>query len=245
MRKIIYLISILFIFKTSYSQKKYSLGFSLGLGKNYFVNSFNKDEKHFEFNSPNSLLLGIQFVKLINQNNQIVTQFSYSTKKVKLEYNTNEPEIPYNVNEIITDKYDCLSLSVGYRKPIKIWKKSIFAQIDLTSDYNVNFAQSNSGTGNGTRDFNEEILYKSFILNNLGQKSFTIGTTLSSGFYLGKNKKSEISLNVNIPFNNIHNKTSNYQYVWQYQGKEYVHNIDYKGKIIYPSIKYTFYAFSK
>jgi hypothetical protein len=249
MRKILALIVILFVFQNSIAQEKYALGFSFGLGKNYFHNDYATDTNHFNFESPTSIAIGTQLVNYINPKNQVVLKLGYTSKKVKFEYETNEPDIPYNVNETIVDKYNCLSLSAGYRKPFHVGTLTMFAEIDLVADYNVNVAQAAEGTGNGTGDvsipLDGPIVYQAMGIDNLGQKSVTVGSTVALGFNFGKRKHSELSLNINIPFNNIQNKTSHYQYIWQYQGKEYLHELDYKGSIIYPSVVFTYYAFNR
>ncbi|MES2484518.1 MAG: hypothetical protein V4581_01005 [Bacteroidota bacterium] len=248
MRRILTIITLLFVFQSN-AQQKYALGFSFGLGKNYFHNDYTTDANHFNFESPTSITIGTQLVKYINPKNQLVFKLGYTSKKIKFVYETNEPDIPYNVNETTIDKYNCLSLSAGYRRPFHISTLKMFAEIDLVADYNVNGSQSTEGNGNGTGDSNtpldEPILYQFNGTDNIGQKSITMGSTVALGFNFGKKEHSELSFNINVPFNNIQNKTSAYQYNWQYQGKEYAHKLDYKGSIVYPSVVFTYYAFNK
>jgi len=249
MKKALATIALLLTVQNFHAQEKYALGFSFGFGKSYFHNDYTTEANHFNFESPTSVTIGTQLVKYINPKNQVVFKLGYTSKKVKFEYNTNEPDIPYSVNETTEDKYNCLSLSAGYRRPFNISTLKIFAEVDLVADYNVNGSQSTEGNGNGTGDGNipldEPILYQFNGTDNIGQKTITMGSTVALGFNFGKKKHSELSFNINIPFNNIQNKTSAYQYNWQYQGREYVHKLNYKGSIIYPSVVFTYYAFNR
>ena len=168
---------------------------------------------------------------------------------MEFEYNTNEPNIPYTVNDISIEKYDVISLSFGYRRTIRIRNIKTFVEIDFVSDYNLNVAISSEGTGNGIGDPNiplsEDILFRNTGTSHIGEKSYTFGNNFTVGFNLGKKRQYEISGNINIPYNRIQKTTATYLYQWSYQGKEYNHYLNYKGSIIYPSIKLTMYVFNK
>jgi hypothetical protein len=238
--------SMLF-FNAGTAQQNYDLGLSLGLGKSFFHNEFPTDNNHYSFVNPTSIAVGTQLVKNLNANNQLVFKLGYSSKRIKFEYNLNEITIPLKVNDAIIDKYNCFSLSAGYRRPFQINNINFFAEIGLTTDYNVNVAQSSKGSSNDnfTVPFNGPVTYHFTGIDNLGNKSITIGSTVSLGCKFGMRKRSELSFNINIPFNDIQKNPSNHHYVWEYQGTEYVHNLNYKGSVIYPSINYTMYVFTK
>lgn len=249
MRNIFFTIIFFMISSSIYGQEKYSLGFSFGVGKNYFKNSLETDSNHFKFYNPSSIAIGTQFVKHLNAKNHIVSQFEYTIKKVAFKYNTNESRIPYAINENIIEKYDCLSLSIGFRRTLKIKSLQTFVEIDLIADYNLNSSIGSKGTGNYDGNENtplsESILYNSSSTDNIGKKSLTIGNTLSLGLNFGKKKHFEFSANINIPYNKIQTKTSSYQYQWEYQGNIYYHYLNYRGSIIYPSLKFAYYVFNK
>lgn len=247
MKNILLLIFCILLSQNINAQEKYALGFSFGIGQNYFNNKFETDGNHFKFDNPASILIGAQLIKYINAKNQIVAQLNYTSKRVKFEYNSNEPNIPFNENAIIIDKFDCFAIAFGYRRSIQISNVITFIEIDLVTSYNVNFAQGSVGSGStdDSATITEPILYQRTIINNLGQESITIGSNFTFGFNFGKKKSSELSFNLDIPFSNIQSKTSNFQYIWQYQGLEYTHNLNYIGRIIFPSLKFTYYVFKK
>ena len=120
MKKIFCFIFIIIISTFSQSQQKWAAGINIGFGKNYYSNDYQTNPNHFSFESPMSILIGAQFIKFTNKNSQIVEQLSYTTKKIQLNYKTNETNLPYEVNEEVTDKYDCFSFSIGYRKPFVV-----------------------------------------------------------------------------------------------------------------------------
>lgn len=234
------------------AQKKYSFGFGFGVGKNFYNNNLETDKNHFKFNNPSSFNISSQFINHLDEKNKIVLSLGYTNKKISLEYSLNEQNIPITLNENIIEKYNSLQLATGYRKDIKIKKTNIFAEIDLTFDYNTNSALASIGNSNGRGNepnpnvsLENPVTFNSQSINNLGKKSFTIGTNLSTGIYIGKKQRNEISFNINIPFNNIQNKTSSLTYEWNYLGRNYVHTIKYKGKIIFPYLKFTYYVFEK
>jgi hypothetical protein len=244
---LIALISILLVVQKNNAQQNYAVGVSFGLGKSFFNNEFPTDNDHYNFEDPTSIAIGTQLVKNLDANNQLVLKLGYTSKKIKFEYNLNEPTIPLKVNETMIDKYNCLSISAGYRKPFKIRKLNLFAEVDLVADYNSNDAQATEGTMNDdfSVPFDGPISYHFSGTDNVGRHSITIGSTVAVGCKFGKRKHSELSLHVNIPFNDIQKKTSTYHYSWEYQGKVYNHYLNYKGSIIYPSIIYTLYVFNK
>ena len=131
MRKVILAIAMLLIVQKNYAQEKYALGFSFGLGKNYFDNTYNTDENHFNYKSPFSIGFGAQIVKYVNPKNEVVLKFGYTSQKIKFVYKTNERDIPYAVEETTIDKFNSLSLSIGYRRPFTIHQYKVFAEIDF------------------------------------------------------------------------------------------------------------------
>lgn len=231
------------------AQEKYSLGFSFGLGKNYYKNSYQTDGNHFKFENPTSISIGSQFIRHLSSKNHIVTKLEYISKKLQFEYNLNEPNIPYSMNEIYTEKYNVISLSFGFRRTILLKKVQTFVEIDFTTDYNLNVAVGSEGEGKGIGDSNiplaTDLLYSNFGKDHLGEKSYTFSNNLSIGFNFGRKMQYELSGNINIPYNKIQKSTGQYLYQWSYDGNEYNHNLDFKGRIIYPSFKFAMYVFNK
>jgi hypothetical protein len=241
------LITMFLVVQKNNAQQNYAVGVSFGLGKSFFHNELTTDHNHFNFEDPTSLAIGTLLVKNLDANNQLVLKLGYTSKKIKFEYNLNEPTIPLKVNETVIDKYNCLSISAGYRRRFKIMNLNLFAQIDLFADYNSYDAQATEGTTNDNFSipFDGPVSYHFTGTDNLGQHSITMGSSSAIGCSFGKRKHSEMSLNVSIPFNDIHKKTSTYHYSWEYLGREYNHILNYKGSIIYTSIIYTLYVFNK
>lgn len=244
------ILTILLIFQLSVGQEKNALGISFGLGKSLYRNKFETDNNHFKFNNPTSINIGMQYIRYLSSKNQIILNFDYTSKAIEMEYKLNEPNIPYSLKDNISEEYRSLSLSIGFRKTFLIQKKiKPFTEISLNGSYNINDEIVSSGNGNGTSNqelsVDNELLYNNLGTNNLGEESLVLGTNLGVGLIFGKKNQYEIIGNINIPFTQIQNRTSTYRYLWQYQGKTYNHNLNYKGAIFYPNLKFVYYVFKK
>ena len=248
-KKINLLIAILFTFQLSVGQEKNALGISFGLGKSFYQNKFETDSNHFKFNNPSSITIGMQYIKYLSSKNQIIFNIDYTTKSIEMDYTLNESSIPYSVKDNISEEYSSFSLSIGFRKTFLIQKKiKPFAEILLNGSYNINDEIVSSGDGNANDkqiSLDNQILFKNLNTNNLGEESTVLGTNLGIGLIIGKKNQYEIIGNINIPFNQIQNQTSTYQYQWQYQGNTYNHNLYYKGVVFYPNLKLVYYVFKK
>ena len=241
------IIAIIFfsMFSNSFkAQRNYSLGLSTGSGLNIYKNQGTTDSNHFSFKNSVSLFVGARILKNLDEKNNLFVDILYERKKIELEYSLNEPEIPFENQEIAGQKYSCLSFFFGYRRQIIDFNSfSTYVEAGVGSDYNVNTISSNRGNGGTTDDISEPIYYENISNTNLGEKSFTISTNLGFGFNFGHRNQFDAGLLLNIPFQKIQSKNSEYQYLWKYQGKEYIHKIEYIGKVYYPSLKLTYYFF--
>ena len=238
------LIIFYFLFTNYFkSQMNYSIGLSLGLGANIYSNQNNSDKNHFSFKNGISNYVGVKILKNLDEENKLFVDITYSRKKIELEYNLNESEIPFDNKEIVGQKYSSLSLFLGYRRLINFNNLSTYVEASVGADYNDNSISSNKGNGETNNEIAEPIYFENYSNTNLGEKSYTISSNIGFGIILGYRNQFDIGILMNIPFQKIQSKESNFKYIWKYQNKEYIHNIDYIGKIYYPSLKFTYYFF--
>ncbi len=237
------LLLLLISFNHLFSQSDYSLGVSFGYGMNIYRNSNSTDKNHFTFKHPFTANLSVKLIKNMDENNKLFAEVFYTRKKIEFEYNLNEPAIPFKNREIIGQSYDCISLYVGYRKVISGNALSTFIDLSFGADYNTNVLVSNKGNGQAQDELDGTVFYENYGNTNLGEKSYTLSSNIGAGLIFGTRNQYEIGAFLNFPFYKIQADVSGYQYIWKYEDKQYVHQLNYKGQIYYPSIKVTYYIF--
>lgn len=226
-----------------YSQSNYSLGITFGSGLNIYKNNLSTNENHFSSNKPLSFYLGLRLSKNLDEENKLFSELLFTRKKIEYEYNINEPEIPFTNKEVVGQKYDCISLFVGYRRLFHMNEKLIYIEASIGADYNNNVMSYNEGNGESQNGLNDAVYFENFYNTNLGEKSYTISTNIGFGLNFGLRNQYDIGLSLNFPIQKIQAKESNYQYIWNYKNKSYVHELNYIGNIYYPSIRFTYYVF--
>ncbi|MDQ1098331.1 MULTISPECIES: hypothetical protein [Chryseobacterium] len=225
------------------AQSSYSLGLTVGPGVNIYKNSLSTDKNHFKPNSPFSLSLGAKLVKNLDEENKLFADLLYTRKKIEYEYNINEPEIPFINKEKVGQKYDCISLYVGYRRLFPMNTSLVYIEASIGADYNNNVMSYNEGNGEAQEGIRETIYFENFYNTNLGEKSYTISTNIGFGLNFGTRSQYDIGLSLNIPIQKIQSQESHYQYTWNYSNKNYVHQLSYLGNIYYPNLRLTYYFF--
>lgn len=244
--KLLFNILILFSFLSSgnfYAQSNYSLGFIFGSGANMYKNSLPTDKSHFKSNKPMSLYIGARLLKNLDEENKLFADLLYTRKKIEYEYNINEPEIPFTNKETVGQKYDCISLFVGYRRLFPMNESLIYIEASIGADYNNNVMSYNEGNGEAQEGIKETIYFENFYNTNLGETTYTISMNIGFGLNFGSRNQYDIGLSMNIPTQKIQSKESNYQYSWNYMNKNYIHQLLYFGNVYYPSIRFAYYIF--
>lgn len=226
-----------------YSQSDYSLGITFGSGMNIYKNTLPTDKNHFSSNKPLSFYFGAKLLKNLDEENKLFTDLLITRKKIEYKYNLNEYEIPFNNKEIVGQKYDCISLFVGYRRLFPLHEKLLYIEASIGADYNNNVMSYNEGNGESLNELNETVYFENSYNTNLGEKSYTISSNMGFGLNFGMRNQYDIGLNINFPIQKIQSKESNYQYIWNYKNKNYVHQLNYFGNIYYPNIRLTYYVF--
>lgn len=233
-----------FIFSQNYfSQSDYSLGLTLGSGINFYKKTLPVDKNHFSSNKPVSLYIGLKLMKNLDEENKLFADLLLTRKKIEYDYNLNEPEIPFTNKETFGQKYDCISLFVGYRRLFPLRENYLYAEASVGADYNSNVMSYNEGTGESQENFNGSVNFENTYNTNLGEKSYTISSNIGFGLNFGARNQYDVGVNMNIPIQKIQTKESDYQYTWNYKNKEYIHQLKYFGTIYYPSLRLTYYFF--
>jgi len=236
-------IFLLFTFETDYSQTDYSLAITFGYGINFFENQNTIDKNHFRTNKPLSPYFGARLLKNLDEENKLFADFLITRKKIQYRYDLSEPDIPFINKENFGQKYDCISFFVGYRKLFPMNEKSLYFEASVGADYNNSVVIYNEGTGESQSGLSETVYFQNFYYANLGEKSYTISSNVGFGVNFGYRNQYDIGLSMNIPFQKIQTKESHYQYTWNYRTQEYIHDLKYVGRIYYPSLRLTYYAF--
>lgn len=226
-----------------YSQSNYSLGITFGSGMNIYKNNLPTDISQFRSNTPMSLYLGAKLYKNLDEENKLFADLLFTRKKIEYDYSINEPEIPFTNEETVGQKYDCISFFVGYRRLFPLNEKLIYIEASVGADYNNNVMSYNEGNGEPQEALNDAVYFENSYNTNLGEKTYTISTNVGFGLSFGTRSQYDIGLSMNFPMQKIQSKESNYQYVWNYKSKDYVHHFNYIGNIYYPSIRFTYYVF--
>lgn len=226
-----------------YSQSEYSLGITVGSGVNFYKNKLSADKTRFSPNKPISFYLGAKLMKNLDEKNKLFADFSVTRKKIEYEYNLNEPEIPFTNKEIFGQKYDCISIFVGYRKLFSLRESFVYIEGSLGADFNNNVMSYNEGNGETQNGLNGNIDYENSYNTNLGEKTYTISSNIGLGLNFGQRNQFDVGLSLNIPLQKIQSRESDYHYIWNYQNKKYVHQLKYLGNIYYPSLRLTYYVF--
>lgn len=121
------------------------MGISVGSGMNIFKNNLSSDKAQFSPKKPISFYFGGKLVKNLDENNKLFADLLITRKKIEYEYNLSEPEIPFTNKEIFGQKYDCISIYVGYRR-LFLWRESfIYVEGSVGADYNNNVMSYNRG----------------------------------------------------------------------------------------------------
>lgn len=182
-----------FIFSQHYfSQSEYSLGLILGSGINFYRNTLPTDTNHFGANNPVSLYVGVKLVKNLDEENKLFADLLLTRKKIEYSYNLNEPEIPFSNTETFGQKYDCISLFVGYRRLFPLRENYLYAEVSIGADYNNNVMSYNEGTGESQESFTGNINFENTYNTNLGEKSYTISSNIGFGLNFGTNNQYDI-----------------------------------------------------
>lgn len=235
---------ILLVFSTRcHSQSDYSLGVTLGSGVNIYRNTLSADKGHFGSHKPMSLSLAVRLSKNLDEENRLFTDLQLTRKKIEYEYLLNEPEIPFSNKETFGQKYDCLSLFVGYRRLFPVKESMLYVEGSIGADYNNNVMSYNEGSGESQDDLVGTVYFENIYNTNLGEKTYTISANIGLGFNFGHRNQYDIGISINIPVQKIQSKESSYQYLWNYRNKNYIHHLNYLGNIYYPGIRLTYYLF--
>ena len=237
------IITFFFLAGSYYSQSDYSLGVTVGSGMNFYRNDIPTDKGRFSPNKPISFYFGAKLVKNLDERNKLFADLLVTRKKIEYEYNLNEPEIPFSNKEIFGQKYDCISLFVGYRRLFPWREHFIYVEGSVGADYNNTVMSYNKGNGESKDGLTETIYYESCYKTNLGEKSYTISSNIGFGLNFGWRNQFDLGISMNIPFQKIQTTESNYQNTWNYKNKYYTHQLKYIGNIFYPSLKLTYYVF--
>ncbi|WP_267267113.1 hypothetical protein [Chryseobacterium formosus] len=188
-----------------------------------------------------SLNFGVRLSKNLDEENKLYTELFITRKKIEFDYRLNEAEIPFNNKEKFGQKYDCISLFVGYRRLFFLNENAIYVEGSVGADYNNNVMSYNEGNGESQEALNSVLNFENFYDTNLGEKSYTISSNIGIGLNFGSRNQFDMGLSMNLPFQKIQTKESNYQYLWNYKNKNYLHQLKYVGTIYYPSIRLTYY----
>lgn len=226
-----------------FAQLDYTLGISAGTGLNIYKNNSRTDKNHFKFNNTFSASLGVKVLKPLNETNILFVELLYTRKKIELEYILNEIELPFVNKEIVGQKYDCISINLGYRKNIILNRNSLYLETSAGVDINNNEVVYNKGDGESLEGLTETIFYENYGNTNLGENSITLSANIGAGYNFGSRNQYDAGIYFNIPMQSIQTEESTYLSIWKYQNKEYIHKQNYIGKIFYPSIKLTYYIF--
>jgi hypothetical protein len=222
-------------------QSNYSFGVFAETGVNIYKNALPTNSEHFKFKNSISTNVGVKILKELDERNLFFTDIIYSKRKITLSYQFNEPEVPYMHSEVVGQKYESLSIFVGYRKLFIFPTTTYYAEVSIGADYNNNTSVFNSGNGESNSDFEGTLVFENKANTNLGEKSYTLSSNLGFGIILGKNSNYDVGILVNIPFQSLQNQPSSFDYTWKYNNKNYTHNILYKGSLYYPSLRFTYY----
>jgi hypothetical protein len=225
------------------AQSRYTLGISLGAGVNIFRNHNSTDTDHFKFRYPISGNLGIKLIRQLDEKNNFFLELIYTRKKIEFKYDRNESEIPFNNQEITGQKYDCISLYFGYRRVIEKYTHALFFDASFGADYNNNVIVTSKGYDEATDEILYPVSFDGLVNTHLGEKTYTISANAGFGIMFGTRNQYEIGAFVNIPLHKIQTETSQLYYRWDYNNKDYTHQLTYIGKIYYPSLKLTYYIF--
>lgn len=240
--KAILLIPLIFSQKY-FSQSDYSFGLTFGSGINFYKNTLPVDKNHFISNQPVSLYIGLKLRKNLDEENKLFADLLLTRKKIEYDYNLSESEIPFTNKETFGQKYDCISLFVGYRRLFPLRESFLYAEASVGADYNNNVMSYNEGTGESQETFNGSLNFENTYNTNLGEKSYTISSNIGFGLNFGARNQYDIGVNMNIPFQKIQTRESDYQYTWNYKTSEYIHQLKYFGSVYYPSLRLTYYFF--
>nr|WP_314494464.1 hypothetical protein [uncultured Chryseobacterium sp.] len=241
--KLFYILTFLIFSKICYSQSNYSLGVIFGPGINIYENKLNTDRNHFKVKNPISISFGVRLSKNLDEENKLFADLLFTRKKIEYEYKINESQIPFTNKDIMGQKFDCISLYVGYRRLFSLNEKLLYIEASVGADYNNNVMVYNRGSGQAAQDLSDTVFYEGIYETNIGEKSYTISTNLGFGINFGWENQYDLGLSLNFPFQQIQNTESTFQYIWRYKTNEYVHDLKYIGNIYYPSLRFTYYLF--
>lgn len=236
-------IALLLFSEKYYSQSDYSLGITAGSGINIYKSNLSSDKSQFSPNKPISFYFGAKLAKNLDDENKLFADLLITRKKIEYEYNLNEPEIPFSNKEIFGQKYDCISLFVGYRRLFTLNENYIYIEGSVGADYNNNVMSYNEGNGESQDGLSETVYYENSYNTNLGEKSYTISSNIGFGLNFGQKNPYDLGISINIPIQKIQTKESDYVYTWNYKNKDYVHQLKYFGNTYYPSLRLTYYLF--
>lgn len=236
-------IALLLFSEKYYSQSDYSLGITVGSGINIYKSNLSSDKSQFSPNKPISFYFGAKLAKNSDDENKLFADLLITRKKIEYEYNLNEPEIPFSNKEIFGQKYDCISLFVGYRRLFTLNENYIYIEGSVGADYNNNVMSYNEGNGESQDGLSETVYYENSYNTNLGEKSYTISSNIGFGLNFGQKNQYDLGISINIPIQKIQTKESDYVYTWNYKNKDYFHQLKYFGNIYYPSLRLTYYLF--
>lgn len=236
-------VTLFFFSIQCFSQSDYSLGITAGTGMNIYRNNLSVDKNHFRSNKPISFYFGAKLVKNLDEENKLFADLIIARKKIEYQYNLNEQEIPFTNEEIFGQKYDCISIFVGYRRLFPLGERYVYIEGSVGADYNNNVMIYNEGNGQSNENLTETVFYESFYNTHIGEKSYTISSNIGFGLNFGYRNQYDLGISVNIPVQKIQTKESEYQSSWVYKNKTYVHQLKYIGNIYYPALRFTYYLF--
>lgn len=242
MNKII--ISVFFTLLANYllSQNRITGVIYASYGINFYKNSKTTDSNHFEFLYPFTPSVSFNLYKNISDYDSFFIEGNYSARKIGYKYEINEPSIPLIDEMKSGQKYGVISVGIGYRRLVLVGNSDFFVEGGLNADFNKNVLAYNKGESQSL-DLEEEVLYNAYGQNNVGEKSIIPSINLGIGKSLGRQKKYEIGLRINIPFKSLQTNVGTYDITWQYKGQRYHHQLMYLGKVYYLNLRFGYNLF--
>lgn len=225
------------------AQNQNMLGLTAGIGMNIFYNHLSTNSSHYNFNRSFAALAGVKALKILGNGDSFYGEFLLERKKIVVKYDFNEPEVPFEDTEKLGQKYMVFSLGLGYRMQSFTFSERFFAETGILLDYNQNSVRSLAGYGSATGNLTGSIDYKYYFNSNLDERTWSAGAKVAAGYSFGSEDQFDISLALNIPFSKIQKNESEIYYEWKYGREVFRHDQKFIGKIYYPTLTLTYYAF--
>jgi hypothetical protein len=229
------------------AQPRHELGFYGGLGVNFSRSMEALDEQHYGYKKPVTLTLGISYEWKALVNTSFIAKLGITRKTVKLVYNFNESAVPYEYSSTYKELYNAPGLWLGIRhRPRFIRGNRIFCEAGVGIEYYTNTGIGFGGGGNGgVAPLEDTIFYSTLYENHLGQARFGGGAFTGVGAELGKKRRSEVFVNITVPFTALQRTSSALSDAWTYNGTTYSHHHLLRTSVVYASVGYGYVLFRR